>query len=120
MNYPDPDKVPPVWEVGDIILDKYEVRQVFTGGGMGLVYRVYHRDWDIELAVKSPRSEYFRKPQHIKGFEKEAETWVNLGLHPQIVSCHYVRRLGSIPRIFSEYVEGGSLADWIKTHCCPK
>jgi serine/threonine protein kinase len=113
-TYDDPDNVPAVWQVGDVILGKYEVKQVFAGGGMGLVYRVYHRDWDIDLAAKSPRPEFFQTQQHIENFEREAETWVNLGLHPHIVSCYYVRRLGGIPRIFAEYVEGGSLADWIR------
>ena len=113
MNYNDPDNVPPVWRVGDVILDRYEVKQVFTGGGMGLVYRVHHRDWAMDLAVKSPRPEFFQTQQHIENFEREAETWVNLGLHPHTVSCYYVRRLGGIPRIFTEFVDGGSLADWI-------
>ncbi|MDH5478416.1 MAG: protein kinase, partial [Nitrospinota bacterium] len=47
-------------------------------------------------------------------FEEEAETWVNLGLHPNTVSCYYVRRLGGIPRVFAEFVDGGSMQDWIK------
>lgn len=115
MNYPDPEAVPPVWEMGDVILEKYEVKQIFTGGGMGLVYRVYHRDWEMDLAVKSPRPEFFQTDEHARGFQQEAETWMNLGLHPHIVSCHYIRRLGGIPRIFSEFVESGSLADWIKS-----
>ncbi|MSR64890.1 MAG: serine/threonine protein kinase [Verrucomicrobiae bacterium] len=38
---------------------------------------------------------------------------MSLGLHPHIVSCYYVRRLGGIPRVFAEFVEGGSLHDWI-------
>src|SRR5262249_54131232 len=50
-----------------------------------------------------------------ENFEREAETWVNLGLHPHAVSCYYVRRLGGIPRVFAEYAEGGSLADWIRS-----
>ncbi len=29
------------------------------------------------------------------------------------MSCHYVRTLGGIPRVFAEYVEAGSLKDWI-------
>ena len=115
MNYNDPENVPPVWQVGDVILDRYEVQQVFTGGGMGLVYRVHHRDWAMDLAVKSPRPEFFQTQQHIENFEREAETWVNLGLHPHTVSCYYVRRLGGIPRIFTEFVDGGSLADWIRS-----
>lgn len=115
MNYNDPESVPPVWEAGDIILNKYEVRQVFKGGGMGLVYRAYHREWDMELAIKSPRIEFFKTKQQIENFEREAETWVHLGLHPHTVSCYYVRRLGGIPRIFTEFVDGGTLADWIRS-----
>ena len=49
-----------------------------------------------------------------ENFEREAETWVNLGLHPHAVSCYYVRRLGGVPRVFAEFIEGGSLSDWIK------
>jgi serine/threonine protein kinase len=115
MNYDYPETVPPIWEVGDVILGLYEVRDVFTGGGMGLVYRVYHRNWDMDLAVKSPRPEYFQSQEQIENFEREAETWVNLGLHPHIVSCYYVRRLGGIPRIFAEFVEGGTLSEWIRS-----
>jgi serine/threonine protein kinase len=115
MKYSDPDSVPSVWNVGDIILDRYEVKQVFTGGGMGLVYRIRHLDWNIDLAVKCPRPEFFKSQQQIEDFEREAETWVNLGLHPYAVSCYYVRRLGGIPRIFAEFVNGGSLADWIRS-----
>lgn len=114
MNYSDPDQVPAVWQVDDIILDKYVVREVFEGGGMGLVYRVYHLDWDMELAVKCPRQELFHTEEQIANFEHEAETWVNLGIHPHIVSCYYVRKLGGIPRIFSEFIEGGTLSEWIR------
>lgn len=114
MTYDDPDDVPAIWQLGDVILGKYEVKQVFTGGGMGVVYRVYHRDWDMDLAVKSPRPAFFETEEQIESFEREAENWVNLGLHPNVVSCFYVRRLGLIPRIFSEFVEGGSLSEWVR------
>ncbi len=115
MNYPDSDTVPAIWEVGDVILDLYEVKQVFTGGGMGLVYRVHHRGWNMDLAVKSPRPEFFQTQTQIENFEREAETWVNLGLHPCTVSCYYVRRLGGIPRLFAEFIDQGSLADLIRS-----
>jgi len=105
--------VPLEWRVRGVILDLYEVKQIHEGGGMGLVYRVHHRGWNIDLAVKSPRAKYFQTEQQKETFVRECETWVNLGLHPHIVSCHYVRILGGIPRVFAEYVEGGSLKDWI-------
>ncbi|MBF0316673.1 MAG: protein kinase [Nitrospirae bacterium] len=54
-----------------------------------------------------------KKSPGATNFEQEAETWVNLGLHPNIVSCYYVREIDGIPRVFAEYIEGGSLNDWI-------
>ncbi|MBF0456550.1 MAG: protein kinase [Nitrospirae bacterium] len=102
------------WSVGDVILDLYEVREVFTSGGMGLVYRVYHRGWNSDMAMKCPRPEYFRTETQKSSFEREAGTWMNLGLHPNIVSCYYVRRIGGVPCVFAEYLEGGSLRDCIK------
>jgi len=101
------------WKVGDVILDIYEVKHIHEGGGMGLVYRVHHRGWNIDLAVKSPRSDYFKTETQKENFTRECETWINLGLHPHIVSCHYVRTLGGMPRVFAEYVEGGTLKEWI-------
>jgi len=108
-------EVPLEWNVGDVILDLFEVKDIHTGGGMGLVYRVCHRGWNIDLAVKSPRADYFQTEEQKNNFVRECETWINLGLHPHTVSCYYVRTLGGIPRVFAEYVEGGSLSEWIKT-----
>jgi len=101
------------WQIGDVILDLYEVKAIHESGGMGLVYRVHHRGWNMDLAVKSPRAEYFQTEVQKENFIRECEAWINLGLHPHIVSCYYVRVLGGIPRVFAEYVEGGSLKDWI-------
>lgn len=104
-----------IWTVGNLILGLYEVRKVHESGGMGLVYRVHHRGWQTDLAVKAPRPEFFRTEADVAAFERECETWINLGLHPHTVSCYYVRRLGGIPRVFAEYVDGGSLEDWISS-----
>jgi len=107
--------VPLEWNVGDVILDLYEVKHIHEGGGMGLVYRVHHRGWNIDLAIKSPRARFFRQPAHRENFVRECLSWIGLGLHPHIVCCYYVRQLGNVPRVFAEYVEGGSLKDWIKS-----
>lgn len=108
--------VPPTWQRGDVILDQYEVTGNLGEGGMGTVYQVHHRGWNIDMAVKNPRPEIFTREEGKENFIREAETWVNLDLHPHIVSCYYVRTLGNIPRIFAEYVDGGSLSDWIRRH----
>ena len=103
------------WQVGQTILDLYEVTGLLGEGGMGRVYKVHHKGWNTDLAVKNPRPEIFAQAGGKENFIREAETWVNLGLHPHTVSCYYVRTLGGITRVFAEYVEGGSLADWIRT-----
>ena len=100
---------PETWRVGDVIGGLYRVDKAF-GGGMGVVYRVRHLSWGIDLAVKSPRPEYFRRPEQREAFTREAETWMGLGLHPNTVSCFYVRTIGGVPRVFSEFVGGPNLA----------
>ena len=101
------------WQVGSVVGGVYEVRGVLGEGGMGTVYRVRHRGWNMDLAVKSPKAAIFARGAGREAFVREAETWVNLGLHAHIVTCHFVRTLGGIPRVFAELVEGGSLQDWI-------
>ncbi|MFJ9785078.1 protein kinase [Amycolatopsis sp. NPDC101161] len=103
-----------MWSPGDVVLGVYEVRDVVTTGGMGLVYRVWHRQWGIELAVKTPRRELVSSPADAERFEAEAEAWVGLGTHPHLVSCAYVRRVDGTPRVFAEWVDGGSLAEAVR------
>ncbi|NET06267.1 MAG: protein kinase [Symploca sp. SIO2B6] len=101
------------WKLGDIILDLYKVTDILGEGGFGEVYKVRHQSWSIDLAVKSPRPETVAAAGGVENFEREAETWVNLGLYPHIVSCYYVRRVDNTPLVFAEYMAGGSLHDWI-------
>lgn len=101
------------WRVGDVVDGRYEVLEELGRGGMGVVHRVRHREWGMDLAVKSPRAELFRDEDDKELFSTEAEVWVSLGLHPNVCGCHYVRTLGGVPRVFAEYVAGGSLAQWI-------
>jgi WD40 repeat protein len=112
-----PGAVPLLWEPGDTILDLYEVKKRIETGGMAVVYRVHHKAWNLDLAVKTPRREALEKDGGLDTFIKEAEAWIDLGLHPHIVSCHYVRKLGAeaVPRVFAEWASGGSLLEWIRS-----
>jgi WD40 repeat protein/serine/threonine protein kinase len=101
------------WHKGQLIEDLYEVGDVLGEGGMGKVYKVWHRNWNLFLAVKSPKWEIFQNADLKKNFTVEAETWVNLDLHPNVVTCYYVSEISGIPRIFIEYLEGGTLKQWI-------
>ena len=109
-----------VWQVGDTILGVYEVRAMPNGhpyaeGGVGLVHRVYHREWDIELAVKSPKQNIFQTEIGRQNYERECKTWIDLGLHPNVVTCYLARCIDGIPRLFAELVLDGSLSDWVRS-----
>ncbi|MCF8038558.1 MAG: protein kinase [Desulfohalobiaceae bacterium] len=105
--------VPLVWTPGEVILNTYRVEGILGQGGFGTVYKVHHLEWDLDLAVKTPNPEAL-DAHGAEIFTSEAETWSGLGLHPHIVSCHYVRNLGGVPRVFAEFVEGGSLQELIE------
>ena len=101
---------------GDVLLKTYEVISDAIKGGMGCVWKVHHNGWNADLAMKRPQPQFFAEgsDRRKKEFIDEAENWINLGLHPNIVSCYYVREIGGIPSIFSEWMDGGSLKDRIR------
>ncbi|MFF3537377.1 protein kinase [Streptomyces sp. NPDC002466] len=98
---------------GDVIDGRYEVLRVHGDGAMGLVYRVRHLRWGTDLAMKCPRPGLFATAADRDRFVTEAETWVSLGLHPNVCGCHYVRVIDGVPCVFAEYVAGGSLKERI-------
>jgi WD40 repeat protein/serine/threonine protein kinase len=102
-----------VWVPGQEMHGLYKVLEV-TWGGMGRVYRVWHREWRIELAVKVPQPDRVASAAAMRNFEAEAEAWVGLGLHPNTVNCFYVRRFDDVPHVFAEWVDGGNLAEAVR------
>lgn len=103
------------WKAGDIIAGLYQVMSVLGEGAFGTVYKVRHRGWNRILAVKSMHPHLTGDEEQRKIFLDECQGWVNMGLHPNVVSAFYVRDIGNIPRIFIEYIEGGSLAESLKS-----
>lgn len=102
------------WKVGDVIENLYEVQRI-KQGGMGAVYVVRHRRWNTMMAVKSLLPRLVENEEERALFAKEAETWIDIGFHPNIASCYYVRNIQDSPRIFIEYVDGGSIIEWLST-----
>ena len=85
----------------------------FTQRGVGIVQRVRKRDWNIDLIVKSPKPGVIVTEFGKESFERECQTWIELGMHANIVSCYFVRRIDGIPRLFAELAPSGTLNDWI-------
>ena len=102
---------------GDLILETYRVEDDAIHGGMGSVWRVHHNGWNVDLAMKRPQPKFFAEGSERRKaeFVAECEHWIDLGLHPNIVSCYYVRDISGVPSIFSEWMDGGSLKDAINS-----
>ncbi len=102
------------WRVGDVIESRYKVQELVGRGGMGTVYRVRHRDWNQDLAVKVPLPDLVSDPVAKERFIREAHTWIDLGVHPNIVQCWFVREHAGVPILFLDFLAGGSLKEWRK------
>ena len=56
------------WKPGDVIANGLEIVDLIGQGGMGVVWRVHHREWNRELAVKIGLG---RKPGQKRGRKKK-------------------------------------------------
>ncbi len=99
------------WMVGERIDNRYEVLESLGRGSMGVVYKVRHLEYHLDMAVKRPtRMDAHNMPRLVQ----EARTWIRLGLHHHIVPCFYVLEIQGLPCIFLDFMQNGSLADVIR------
>ncbi len=68
------------------------------------------------MAVKTPLPKALATQSGRARFLREAEAWIGLGLHPNICAAYYVGIVGGVPRLFIEFIDGGSLDHWIKNN----
>ncbi|MHC9541704.1 MAG: tetratricopeptide repeat protein [Vulcanimicrobiota bacterium] len=101
------------WNPGDLIGKRYKVQEVIKGG-MGIVYIVDDMEQGRVYAMKSFQEQFLWDSRIIKMFIKEAEVWVKLGMHKNIVQAEQVRNFDGKPYIFLEYVEGTDLEHLLK------
>ena len=99
-----------IWDKGSIIENKYLVKDI-AHGRMGIIYFVKHLEWNIDLAVKSPNKEVLKHRGGREQFILEAQSWILLGKHPNIITAYYVKTIEDIPYIFMEYAEGKLLSE---------
>ena len=96
-------------QVGNVLIDRYELVAKVGEGGMGVVYRAHDREGGV-VAVKRLHADVAATPGLITRFEREASASALLS-HPNIAALHAV---GSTPggELFfvMELVEGESLA----------
>ncbi|MFA5505812.1 MAG: protein kinase [Vulcanimicrobiota bacterium] len=104
---------------GELIGGILEVGQLLGKGGMGVVYQVFHREWNRQLAMKVPIALGEKEGFDLKRWVREAHTWIDLGLHPRVVSCWFVRQWKGVPTLFLDLYSGGSLKERLETRQGP-
>jgi WD40 repeat protein len=93
------------------------VKEVISGG-MGNVFVVTHKIWNRRLVIKTPNDMAMGDESVLSRIFREATAWTQMGLHPHIAYCYYVRKYADVPLIFIEYIDGGDLSVWIDEKKC--
>jgi len=101
------------WIAGTVVDGRYEVREV-ARGGMAVVSIAFDRELQRMVAVKTPLPSVLATDDGRARFQREAESWIALGVHPNICSAYYLQEIGGMPRLFIEYVNGGDLSQWLR------
>ena len=101
------------WHAGTVVDGRYEVREV-ARGGMAVVSIAFDRELQRMVAVKTPLPSVLATEDGRARFQREAESWIALGVHPNICSAYYLQEIGGMPRLFIEYVDGGDLSQWLR------
>ncbi len=98
-----------VFQIGDVILGKYEVTQVLGQGGMGIVFAARHRELDAPVALKFLLPSLRESPQSAERFAAEARTAMRLKSE-HVVRVYDVATVDGAPFIVMEYLTGQDLS----------
>ena len=101
------------WLKGTVVDGRYEVQDV-ARGGMAAVAIAFDRELRRMVAVKTPLPSVLASADGRARFQREAESWIALGVHPNICCAYYLQQIGGMPRLFIEYIDGGDLSEWLK------
>ena len=96
------------YAVGDVIEQRYDIESV-RRGYMGVVYIAYDRQRKQRVVLKTFQNKYLWDNEAIARFGAEAELWMRLGSHPNIVRALDLRTFLGKPHVVAEYVHGGPL-----------
>lgn len=96
------------WEKGEVIEDRYEVKDIFRGG-MGVVYEILDRETSNYYATKMFQERFLWDKKITEMFLHEAQVWIELERHENIVQALFVKNYQGCPALFLEFVRGTDL-----------
>ncbi len=83
-------------------------------GGYGFAYIVLDEETLTPYCLKTFQDKSSDNSGAVEEFKREAETWLKLGKHPNLVFAHSVLRIAGRPHILFEYAAGSDLWRRIK------
>jgi eukaryotic-like serine/threonine-protein kinase len=98
---------------GDLAIGPYVLLHRIGEGGMGQVFKAWHRHLDRVVALKVIRKDKLDNPETVRRFLREIELAARLS-HPNIVASYDAGEIGGLRYIALEYVEGIDLAKLVK------
>lgn len=106
-------------KIGDTIVGEFKIHDIFGGegkSGMGVVYLVTSRNYPNPFVLKT-----FQKAEinSLKRFRAEAEAWVSIGIHSNIVKSLFVDEVNEQLFIAAEYIspdeyKRNTITDYLK------
>jgi predicted Ser/Thr protein kinase len=96
---------------------RYRVEHEIGTGGMGVVYRARDPELERDVALKllNPRATHVRDPEVARGrLVREARAMARLS-HPNVLAVHEVGEFEDQVYVAMEFVDGRTLADWLRT-----
>jgi len=99
--------------IGEVINNRYEIKEQLGKGGMGVVYRGVNSETERDVAVKVIGIELTSEPDMLERFKREGEALRKLK-HPNIVGFVEAFLHEDNYVIVMEYVPGGNLLELIK------
>jgi serine/threonine protein kinase len=94
---------------------RYRVIRLLGQGGMGSVYLAEHRHMERQVALKVISPDMVNNADAVRRFRQEVTAAARLGPHPNIVAVHDAEQAGDLHFLVMEFVEGQSLADYLRT-----
>src|SRR5262249_54400520 len=94
-------------------LGRYILLSRIGAGGMGIVYAAYDPELDRRVALK-----LLRDARPGVALRDEARAIAKLA-HPNVVAVHDVGREGDAAFVAMEYVDGTTLAEWLRERRAP-
>jgi predicted Ser/Thr protein kinase len=102
------------FDVGEVILGKYEVTRVLGRGGMGVVLAAHNRELDEPVAIKLLQPTIRHDDASIDRFKREARTAARIK-DPHVVRVYdFGATDDGTPYILMEYLDGHDLAAEIR------